>query len=923
LKTLLSRVIKFIVIFEVVYLVLINAALNLPLTQTIVNKIKPDKFTVSWSRAWSLYPFRVHAQTIFANGQSRSQQWQVEVPAASASISLISLLWHSVKLNDIEGEDIIYHQRPRPKPDKDYSDVRTYFPPIKGRVLETKAVVLPPLKQGKKPWNIDIKGIHARGEHEIWLLQFQGKIAGEVRTDLTFQTRGGPFSLNKGEVDVDILSLIINGDHEVSKEGHIQGTVEFLPFVPKENKGLKSLSFLNIEVDVRAETESLAYLNFYLTNFDGIKVDGSGFVQGHLNLQQGQLEDPSDIKVSARELALNVMGERLEGEGSINIKTSGVGEETEAVITFTNLQAFDVASDVLLFTGEGVTVEAQGNRSILPVNDKHFIAKRLAFTIPEMEVPDLGAYQIFLPDQWPFKLHGGKGKLQGYAETTQTGFNCDLRLSSEAADVGIKEYRFNSNLDMLLKLDSPAITSGIDIAGSYAHLQGATLSNSAQQKSKPWQAGVDITQGKLSLQLPQAMDSEVTYRELYQALKGKKIASLLNSDGEEIKVVGFISDLSWVNVLLKNRLGFSLTGSGEVTANILLNEGWLGTGSKLVLQPENFGVGVLDYRAEGNGKASLLVERGGEHPDLNLTVALEQGEMRRKDETQAFIENVDINLQALVGNMTLDDKDMDMDLHLQIPRAKIRDMSVYNLYLPQNSPMQFTGGKAKLSADIKMTPETAKGYVKLRTTDISATIDQQQAAGELTADITLIDGVPENMDFDISGSSVTLDNVTVAGAEANIDDEKWSARFELKKARAIWKRPVDVQIEADLQMTDSKPIVAVIANQRGKNSWWLDKALTIDDVNGNVVMNMAQSRITVPYAFASSDKIDIGAKGVITADDRDGVLYVRFRKLHGILKINNGERNLDVLNAREKFDQYDSDAVLSRISAGESSGAAK
>lgn len=75
---------------------------------------------------------------------------------------------------------------------------------------------------------------------------------------------------------------------------------------------------------------------------------------------------------------------------------------------------------------------------------------------------------------------------------------------------------------------------------------------------------------------------------------------------------------------------------------------------------------------------------------------------------------------------------------------------------------------------------------------------------------------------------------------------------------------------------------------------------------------VCQSKI--PYSFATSDKIDIGAKGVITADERSGVFYVRFGKLHGILKINDGKRNLDILNAREKFDEFDSGIILSEIS---------
>jgi hypothetical protein len=80
--------------------------------------------------------------------------------------------------------------------------------------------------------------------------------------------------------------------------------------------------------------------------------------------------------------------------------------------------------------------------------------------------------------------------------------------------------------------------------------------------------------------------------------------------------------------------------------------------------------------------------------------------------------------------------------------------------------------------------------------------------------------------------------------------------------------------------------------------------MTIDDVSGEAKLQMKQNIVVIPYAFATSDKIDVGAKAIISADLRDGVLYARFRKLHGLLKITNGKRNLDILKAREKFDAY-------------------
>ncbi|MBW2682791.1 MAG: hypothetical protein JRC69_04425 [Deltaproteobacteria bacterium] len=908
----LKKSVKIVIVAEIIYLLLVNAALNLPLTQTIVNGIKPDKFAVSWDRAWSLYPFNVHALGVSANGQSKSQQWQAKAPAATASISLAALLWRSVKLSGVEAEDVLYYQRPRPKRDKDYSDIRAYFPPIEGRVLETDAVALSPKKKSSKSWHISIDDIHAHGHHDIRLYQVQATLDGELRTDLTFRTKGGPFSLSNGEVDINLQSLILNGDHEVAQQGYIKGKIEFLPFVPKETKGLSILEFLNVDAELRTETESLAYLNIYLANFDGMKVDGSGLVQGRVHLQQGELLPGTDIDVSAPKLSLDMFDEHLEGDGTISIKVAENSDTADVLIAFTDLEAFDTKRDVLLFRGDGVRVEAQGDRLILSPPGESFKSKRLTLTIPEVEVVDLGVYQAYIPEKWKFTLHGGKGRLMGTAEITGTGFSSNLQLSSEAADVGLKEYRFTSNLDMALKSNCLTVASGVDVSGTYVHLQGVKLSSGTEQNSTPWHASVNIEQGNLKLLLPEGMAEDSSFTELYQVLKGQEIVTMLDSGNDEIKITGSISDLTWLNVFMKNRFDLALTGSGEVTVDLLVKQGLPAAGTKLAVHPQAFGVEVLDYSAEGNGEVAVLVEKGGEQPDVLLSVTLKDGEMRRKDEEEAFIENVSIKLNALARNITLDNKGTDMDLHLQIPSAMIRDMSVYNQYFPQDSPLQFTGGKAALSADIKLTPETADGYVRLRTNGLTAQVDQQEVVGELAADITLVDGVPENMDFDISGSSITLDNVRVVGEEVSIDDEEWSARFELKKARALWKKPIAMYLEADLQMTNSKPIVAVIANQRGKNGW-LEKALTIDDVGGEAVINIAENHIIIPYAYAGSDKIDVGAKGVITADNRDGVLYVRFRKLHGILKINNGKRNLDVLNARKKFDQYDSDTVFSRF----------
>ena len=66
----LIKIVKYLVIIEVVYVVLINALFQIPLTQTVINKIRPEKFYIRWENAWSIFPGRVHVSNAMANGDT-------------------------------------------------------------------------------------------------------------------------------------------------------------------------------------------------------------------------------------------------------------------------------------------------------------------------------------------------------------------------------------------------------------------------------------------------------------------------------------------------------------------------------------------------------------------------------------------------------------------------------------------------------------------------------------------------------------------------------------------------------------------------------------------------------------------------------------------------------------------------------------
>ncbi len=901
-KSILIRIVKAVVIFEVGYLVLVNLALSLPATQTLVNKIKPDKFSVHWDKAWTWYPFRVHAEGVSVNGQSRSQQWQADLPVASASIAILPLIFRTVKIHDVAGESVSYFQRPRLKPDKDYAAVREYFPPIEGREI-SQASQAP--KKKRKPWDIQLHDIHATGSHNFWMYQLKGSVKGELQADLNIQTQGGPFSVSNGKVDIQVDSLTLNGDQEALRQATVKGDVTILPVVLQQNKGIKVLPFLVVDAEIDGDVDSLDFLNLYMGNFEGMSVDGMGEVSGRLRLDQGKLLQGTDLAVSASELSLSLMSHRAEGSGSINMNVTAEDPETlNILVQFDALNAFHEDDPRPLFSGEGLAISGSAKTTMPMLQDHQPGVSKLSLAVPVVRVPDLAVYQRYLPEKWPFKLHGGSGELHARADLLETSFNAELTLKSEHADMGVEDYRFQTDLDLGIYVDNPSFASGlVDISGTYFRLGDTRLQGKEQVQSELIQTELVVKKGELKLRMPELENEDADLKQLSQVLKDYDLNTLLSVADAELDVEGSMSDLSWITILLKNSYDLAIGGTGKVKIHALVDSGWPSEGTLVEILSEKLLLEVLDYAIHGDGLIKMAVVKGGKNPSVKLDVDINDGLLKRQDEDQAFVEQVVIKLDATAENLSLESPGEELELHLQIPSAKVTDMSVFNSYFPENSPMELLSGKAALTADIKLGKEFAGGFVKLNTQDLKGSLDDQQLSADLAVDIKLADGVPKNRDFDISGSSILLDQVKVVGEQTSFDQSDWHIRFDLKKGRAIWKKPIQLQVEADVEMKDSRPIVAMLANQREKHGW-LEKMLTIENIKGEAVMNMQQKQIVIPYAFVASDKVDVGAKGVISENVHEGMFYARYKKLKGLLKIKDGKRNFDILKVKKTFDEY-------------------
>ena len=504
-----KRILMSLLALELGYLVLVNGALQLQITQDLVNKIRPEKFYVSWERAWSWYPFRVHAEGIFANGQARTQQWEVTAISASGSISVLPLILKHVYLSDLQAESIDYRQRPRLKADIDYSDRLAYFPEIKGR--EIVPVDTAELKK-KRPWKIHMNDLQAKGEHRFWVYNIQGTASGPAKGNLYTETRRGAFWLDVEQFELDLGPAFLNGNAEAFRGGSAAGSLGFSPLVRAENPGRRMLRFGYLDADLDLAVDSLDFINMLVGNLGNFNITGAGQVQGHLSISDGFVRAGTQLTATANNLGVDMYDISVLGKGVVSIHTPETEDTPLGLdVQYDQLTATRTEEPAPFLIGETLHLEYRGSNFITPDpslgladlwDDEEARQRRadnsLNLFIEKATVPDMSALNYHLPPETALKFSGGTTELNAEIFFGEESLDGTIELDSAEAEVQIDEQRLKADLDINMNLaggNPRAFTA--DFSGSTLRLFNVYVEGEKEQfEGDYWSTSLEVTNGE-------------------------------------------------------------------------------------------------------------------------------------------------------------------------------------------------------------------------------------------------------------------------------------------------------------------------------------------------------------------------------------------------------------------------------------------
>lgn len=918
MKIWLRRIALSLLVLAGIYWVSVNLVLGLPHTRDAVNAIQPDQFSVDWHHAWSWYPLRVEVIGLAADGQTPVEQWQLDAERAAVSISLLPLLRGEILVHDLDLEHIDLRLRPRPTKDASTDvkhDLSPFFPVIRNRDPSALAEAVPEPSDSRLVLEID--DIHVRGQHAFWVSHIRGRLPGEVRGSFRMDTESSALSLADGALDLSLQSLRVADRTPVTEAAALRGTIDIPAFRLSETEGLEFLRIATLDAEVDLPVDNLDFLALVLPGLEPLELEGEGRLNGRVRMAGGEVLGGTDLAIEASALAMTFGNVHFTGDGLLDMRVDPDNEsEADLIVRFERVLAELRAEEgspqqtyPKLFTGSGLTAKLHVSETDPSTTSTATKVEELAnevelgfsLEVPRMRVDDLSVYNRLIPEAWDLSLLGGAGTLHAQVEITPDTMSLSLDLASDEADLRYADYHATTDLLLALRarVDAAARPT-LHLEGTRLTLSDAELSQSHAAAADPWEAELVVNGGTLSLPGSDADSGPIP--QIASQLAERGFGALLSEADGELAAVLTVSELDWIPALLNRPLGLTLDGTAEIDAALHLQDGLLAAGSRFEIPPEQLSLSLLEHRIDGRGDASLLIEHGGSSPSVRLSIELDDGRIRRREEPEPSIGSARLDAVIVVdelGTKATETARVDLALH----SAEVQDMAVYNAYLPENAPVSLLGGAAKLVGNLELTDDSATGNLLLTTDDISIALDKQNVTGDLQLDVLVHDGAPNEMRFDITGSSLRFDKFRVSGAAGSDQRAHWHARLQLEETEIVWDKPMQLRMQADISVQDTRPFVAMLDNLHGKPSWF-GKLLTDENLAGHLRLKIEDQHAVIEDAMISSPKMGVHAKGIASADAREAMLLLRWHNLTGAVTMHDNKKAFRLTNAPSHFDAY-------------------
>ncbi|MCC5882161.1 MAG: hypothetical protein JJU25_05930 [Halomonas sp.] len=625
------------------------------------------------------------------------------------------------------------------------------------------------------------------------------------------------------------------------------------------------------ELALHGRIANLGMLDPFLAGlFDGrgLVLEGGGRLAGALRIRDGQPLEGSQLEVHSEALAARFLGFRARGDGHLRLGLRPVEPAPEASVelVFKEMDLVRLADGLRLFQAEYLSLSATTQQDTRP-------------TTAEIEwrgarIPDVNALDAYLPQTAPLRLHGGQADSNGQLLIDEERARGRVTLTGDAIRGRLLQEAFEGELDLTLELrDLHPASQRLDLSGSRLTLDAST--NGAEPLRTQLVARHARLQGGFDWP-----GSEAPRRPLSGTLR----------------LDGLLDRLDFLNAFLPEEHGLAIQGGGRLSADVRVTEGKATPGSRLDVHSDSLATRFLHYEAFGDG--SLMVEVTD--PGAELTLFLPRFGLRRQAEDGALIEGRLLEIRSRAHHFDLPEGLRELSTHIDMPHVAVPSLAALNGYLPEGGGISLLSGQARLATHLQLEGMRASGQLELYAADARLAFHEQTLEGALHMEALLTHGDLETLDFDVSGSQLSLTDVLLENENGSLS-HGWWARLALPEGRMRWETPLELDARLELAMRDSGLLANLLVDAARERRWLRDR-LTLGEVHGEARIMLNDDTVRLEnLAIEAGGRLELLANLALRDSHLAGRAFARYGPLRLGIEVDGDRRRWQLRNAREWY----------------------
>jgi len=246
----------------------------------------------------------------------------------------------------------------------------------------------------------------------------------------------------------------------------------------------------------------IGLLNNYLNYGTWLRLQGAVDLTADLSMKQRQISPGSRVGLAVEHLKAHLLDWTMEGRGMVQGR-SLEDDAAEIVVDFDQAEVFRAGMPHL----QAPSLHIRGWGTDLSGRGGGFEGLKVRLDLAQAEVPDLAAFNRYLPATGMIALLGGKGSLRGHAQLSAEGGNAVVRLMAHAAKARIGGEAITTDLNLDLGMSTANPTSRrFDLDKIKLRLDGTRWQGDAGAEQEPWEGEMELVDGRLSLAQAPVLD---------------------------------------------------------------------------------------------------------------------------------------------------------------------------------------------------------------------------------------------------------------------------------------------------------------------------------------------------------------------------------------------------------------------------------